>query len=209
MSLFILENVKYEGILSYPLIEIKKCKTTFFCGESGCGKSTLLKLLNGVVSVSNGTIYYNGSEINSYNPIELRREVLLVSQSVYLFDNSIRDNFFEYYDYRNLEKPNDHEIHKFLQLCCIDFPLDTPCTNMSGGEKQRIFIAICMSFMPKVLLLDEPTSALDDNNAFNLMTNIKEFCRENDISLIVVSHNKALAEKFGDEIINLIGCANE
>ena len=63
--------------------------------------------------------------------------------------------------------------------------------------------------MPKVLLLDEPTSALDDNNAFNLMTNIKEFCRENDISLIVVSHNKALAEKFGDEIINLIGCANE
>jgi putative ABC transport system ATP-binding protein len=72
---------------------------------------------------------------------------------------------------------------------------------MSGGEKQRAFTAICLSLMPKVLMLDEPTAALDEVNAENLLSNIKSFCAENDMTLIVVCHNLQLAKNFADNII--------
>ena len=96
-------------------------------------------------------------------------------------------------------------MHGYLKLCAALFPLGADCAAMSGGERQRVFAAICLSLRPKALLLDEPTSALDDNTANTVMTNIKTFCRENNITLIVVSHNKALAETFADHVIALGG----
>ena len=85
MSLFLLKNVRFKGIIHYPDIEILKNCTTFICGESGCGKSTLLKLLNGVVSEDSGEILYANKRIVDYDPVALRREVLLCGQSVFFF----------------------------------------------------------------------------------------------------------------------------
>ncbi|MEG1869671.1 MAG: ABC transporter ATP-binding protein [Oscillospiraceae bacterium] len=204
MSIITVENLTFKEILSYPKIEIEQ-ETTFVCGNSGAGKSTLLKLLNGVTPKSGGKIYFNGKNIDDTDPIELRKKVLLCGQSVYLFDKSISENFDEYYSYREMPFLNDEEKMKFLHICCADFPLDTVCTSMSGGERQRIYIAICMSFMPQVLMLDEPTAALDTKNANDLVKNIKLFCTENSISLIIVCHNDAIAEHFADKIITLDG----
>jgi putative ABC transport system ATP-binding protein len=78
---------------------------------------------------------------------------------------------------------------------------------MSGGERQRISISICLSLRPKVLLLDEPTSALDDMTSNAVMSNLKTFCHENNITLIIISHNKALAQTYADNIITLEGGA--
>ena len=195
------KDLKFMDFITYPDIEIQKGKATFICGESGLGKSTLLKLFNGVVSPSAGTISYLGNPITEYDTVELRREVLLSNQSVFLFDESISKNFDEYYDYRELTHLTDEEKEKFLEICCLDMPLDTECQTMSGGEKQRVFTAICLSLQPKVLMLDEPTAALDEGNAENLLRNVKSFCMEQDITLIVVCHNLVLAEKFADKII--------
>ncbi len=203
MALFTVKDVSYKDIIHYPYIEIEPNKTTFLCGESGCGKSTLLKLLNGVISADKGELTYLEKNIESYDPINLRREVLLVNQTVFLFDKTIRDNFHEFYEYRDIKKPDDETLTKFLKICLADFPLGSFCGNLSGGEKQRVFIAICLSLMPKVLLLDEPTSALDEHNSRKLMENIKNFCNENSISLVIVTHNKALADDFGDNIVAL------
>ena len=203
--MFALKNVNYKGILKYPNIEIPSDVTTFICGESGSGKSTLLKLLNGVISPSEGEITYRHKTLEDYDSIRLRQEVLLVSQSVYLFDKSIRDNFDEYYNYRNLNTLSEDVIKKYLDICFINLPLDSMCQVLSGGERQRVFTAINLSFQPKVLMMDEPTSALDDKNANGLMANIKNHCIHNNITLIVVSHDKAIAEKYADNIINLSG----
>ncbi len=205
MALFTIKDVNYKDIVRYPYIEIQSNKATFICGRSGCGKSTLLKLLNGIISPDKGEITYLGKNIESYDPIELRKEVLLVNQTVFLFDRTIRDNFHEFYEYRDIKKPDDNTIKEYLKICLADFPLDSFCGNLSGGEKQRVFIALCLSFMPKVLMLDEPTSALDEHNSQRLMENIKNFCTNNDISLAVVTHNKSLAEDFGDSILELTG----
>ncbi len=202
MSLFLLENISFKNI-KYPHIKIESKEVTFICGESGTGKSTMLRLLNGVISPDSGMIRYLNKPLEYSNSIELRKEVILVGQTVYLFDSTIKQNIYTYYEYRSLPKPADSDIKKFLTVCCIDIDLETLCTTMSGGERQRVYIAICLSLLPKTIMLDEPTSALDEHNSNQLMSNIIEFCKENDLSLIVISHNKALANKYADRLINL------
>jgi len=201
--LFYLSNVTFKNLIKYPSINIKENQATFVCGKSGSGKSTLLKLLNASISPDNGEILYHEKPITDYDTILLRREIILVSQNVFLFDHSIRDNFIEFYRYRELPAPSDQLILQFLHLCLADFLLDTNCHEMSGGERQRVFIAICFSFLPKVIMLDEPTSSLDENTASLLMGNLKQYCHLHKISLIVITHDRLLAEKFADELIVL------
>ena len=205
MILFSIKNLNFQNILQYPDIEIPADGVTFICGESGSGKSTLLKLLNGVLSSTTGQILYQSRAIEKYEPIELRREVLLVSQSVYLFDKSIKENFDEYYAYRDLKPVDEETMKRYLEVCALDLPLDSLCSVMSGGERQRVFTAINLSYQPQVLMMDEPTSALDDKNSDALINNIKAFCKANGITLIVVSHDKSIAEKYADRIIDLTG----
>lgn len=197
------KNLSFRNIIKYPDIDIKRGRTVFICGESGCGKSTLLRLLNGTLSADSGEIKYNGETIDSLDTVTLRKEVLLVSQTVFLFDETIKSNFIKFYQYRDLLPPPDEQIKKYLNLCCTQLQLDERCDTMSGGERQRVFIAICLSFLPKVLMLDEPTSALDEKTGRNLLHNIKQFCKENEITLIVVSHDKSLVDAFADEKIML------
>jgi putative ABC transport system ATP-binding protein len=202
MSLFKLENVNYKGILSYNNIEISG-GMTFICGESGCGKSTLLKLLNGVISPCSGDVCYNDKNILDYEPISLRREVLLVGQATELFNMTIKENFHEYYRYLDLTPVSDEAIQEVLELCCVNLPLESDCSVLSGGEKHRVFIAINLSLFnstrTKVLMLDEPTSALDDATASSLITNIKSHFD----SVIIVSHDRTIANQYADRIITL------
>lgn len=203
MALFTLENVNYKNIIKYPDMEISEGNATFICGESGSGKSTLLKLLNGVISPTDGEITYLDKNIEDYDPIALRREVLLISQSVYLFDMSIRDNFNDYYAYRELEPISEEAMKSYLHICSVNLPLDSMCSVMSGGERQRVFIAINLSFQAKVLMLDEPMSALDDKNAHALIDNVKSFCKQKGKTLIVVAHDRTIIDKYADNTISL------
>lgn len=203
--LFNIDKITYKGILKYPEIIISKGKTTFITGESGSGKSTLLKFLNGTISPDTGKIKYLNKDINSYDFLKLRREVLLVSQDVFLFDDSIKENFNKYYEYRNLKSPTEEVILKYLKICNANFPLNLKCSNMSGGERQRIYIAICLSLNPYTIMLDEPTSALDESTSETIIKNIKDYCNSKNITIIIVSHNRLLAEKYADEIIYLSG----
>lgn len=202
---YILEahNVKFKGIINYPDIDISSGIATFIQGKSGSGKSTLLKLFNRTQSAEQGLLLYNNKRIAELDTIKLRQEVLLVSQNVFLFGGSIGDNFKQFYSYRELPETSDEQIKKYLSICCADFSPSDLCDNMSGGERQRIYISVCLSLMPNVLMLDEPTSALDEKTSAQLIKNIKNFCIENKITLIIVSHDLKLSEKYADEIIVL------
>jgi len=201
-------NLRFKDMLSYQDLTILKSSVTFITGESGCGKSTLLKLLNGITRPSQGKVLYKNKDILEYNPIKLRQELLLVSQSAFLFDISIKENFINYYKYRELTPISESNMQHFLEICQIDMPLDSICTNLSGGERQRVFCAINISYKPSVLMLDEPTSALDEKTSKLFLQSIISFCKNSDISLIIVSHSKELAKIFAENIIK-IGDINE
>ncbi len=191
--------------LNYPAICITKARFTFLAGKSGSGKSTYLKLLNRTLLPSAGSIYYKEADINTLPVLPYRREVLLVPQEVFLFDGTILENFHLYCDAREKERLTQEEIQRFLRLCCADFPLDALCQTLSGGEKQRVFLAIYLSCMPTLLLLDEPTAALDEKTSVSLLGSLKEFCKENQITVLCVCHNDALIERFSEETIRLGG----
>jgi len=134
---------------------------------------------------------------------DIHKKILFCNQNIFLFDTTIEENFKKFYEYKGIPYLSEKQMINYLDICCINFPLNTDCVTMSGGEKHRVFIAICLSFMPIVLMLDEPTSALDDQNANTLINNIKTFCTHHSITLIIVCHNKSIAEKFADNIVNL------
>lgn len=182
-------------------MEVYKNKVTFITGESGSGKSTLLKLFNGTLTPSKGDILYDGKNILDRDTIELRKEVILISQSVFLFDKTIRENFMAFYEYREEPLPSDDVMKEFLHMCCIPFDLDKSCTTMSGGERQRVYMAIYLSFEPSVVMLDEPTSALDSQNSYEVIKNIIMFCKRKGLTLVIVSHDRELTEDFAEEVI--------
>jgi putative ABC transport system ATP-binding protein len=191
------------GQLSYPPIAIPAGKLSFLLGESGSGKTTFLKLLNGTISADEGSIFFQGVDIEEMDSLTLRKEVLLAAQAAYLFDGSISENFSHYYEARESICPTAEDMQRYLSVCCADFPLDRLCQTLSGGERQRVFGAICLSFQPKVLMLDEPTSALDEKTADRFFSQLKEFCAQQGITLLVICHNSALARKHGDHFITL------
>ena len=92
------DGLMFQTLIKYPPIEIPQAQTTFISGDSGSGKSTLFKLFNATVSPSKGTILYQGKNISAIDTVCLRREVLLASQSVFLFDGTIRNNFAEFFN---------------------------------------------------------------------------------------------------------------
>lgn len=197
------KNLSFNELINYKDIQIYKNKVNFIVGKSGTGKSTLLRLFNGSLSPSRGNIFYLQKDINEIDTIQLRQEILLISQTIFLFDGSIRENFKQYYDFRDMAPPSKEEMKYFLDICCVPFSLDSDCTTMSGGEKQRVYIAIFLSFKPKILMLDEPTSALDKENSANVMKNVLSYCTEHGITVVVVSHDSNITEIFADNILEI------
>ena len=201
MEILRFENVKF--IRQYDDFTINKNEIVFVVGKSGSGKSTLLKLINNTLQMKSGRIFYKDTNILNIKPVELRRNIMMTSQENFLFDMTIKENFHEFYKLRDLENLTDDEIVKFLKIADFDVDVNLDVEKLSGGEKQRVFLAIALSMRPEVLLLDEPTSALDSNTAFNMMKNIVDYCKHNDITLVVVSHTRNLVDEFADKTIDL------
>lgn len=198
-----IEGLTFKDFLQYPDLSIAEGDVTFITGPSGCGKSTLLRLMNGILSPNAGTVYFRGQDIASLDPIELRRKVLLVGQTVYLFRGTVLENFRHFHEVHESNLPNSKQIMDYLHLCSIDFDLDTSCDHLSGGERHRIYLAIALSMESEVLLLDEPTAALDEETAYTVFKNLSEHCRERGKTLVIVSHDSNLTGQFAEHIISL------
>lgn len=201
MNIFTTENLSFENFLNYGNIKISSEGVSFILGKSGSGKSTLLKLLNATLSPSSGEIYFNERNIKTIDKLELRKNIILTNQRLYLFKGNIKDNFVTYYNYLNRKLPDDFYIENCLNICQIEFSLDKSTENLSGGEKQRIFNAIALSLNPEVLMLDEPTSALDYKTSVKFFNDIILYSKEKNIKLIVITHEDELVENFADEKI--------
>lgn len=202
-SLIQTKNLAFENFIFYKDIEIIAHSANFLTGASGAGKTTLLKLLNRTAKKSAGEIFFCGENINKVDPVTLRQQMMLLGQDPYLFDGSIKDNFSIFYSY--LEKPtlSDEKMKEYLSFVSIDFELSKNCQELSGGEKQRIFIAIHLSLNPKVILLDEPTSALDQKTGVFMMKSIIAYAKSHDITLLIISHNTEIVAQFSQNTIAL------
>ena len=97
--------------------------------------------------------------------------------------------------------PEKHRFLELLNLMDLDFPLNSSVTTMSGGERQRVYLAIFLSFLPRVLMLDEPTSALDERTGELVISNLIGFCRKEGIQFLAISHNPQLVERYSQNTV--------
>lgn len=202
-EIFKTQGLIFNNQIHYKDLTVPAGVVTFVIGKNGSGKTTLFKLFNKTLTPSDGNILYLGRQLSEFDPITLRKEVSLISQSVYLFDSNIKENFDLFYSFRAKKPLDDEEIKKYLDICCLDFPLNGDCKVLSGGERQRVYIAIYLSLLPRVILLDEPTSSLDDDNSYKVVENIILFCKINGITPIIISHDNKVVSKFSENIVRI------
>ena len=193
----------FRSSISYPDQTLYTATPTLLTGPSGTGKTSLLRLLNRTATPTHGSITYQGKNISQLDPLILRREVLLVDQEPYLFPGTVTENFQKYHALAGTSSPSVERQRDLLLGCSISPHSEQPCTNFSGGERQRIFLAIALSFQPHVLLLDEPTAALDLDTSVALLENIAAAIKADGRALLVVAHDQSLQSRLGWQIWHL------
>ena len=164
-------------------------------GASGCGKSTLLKLLMRFWEKDSGSIEYDGTDVDRINSDSLTDNVAMVSQSTYLFDESIADNLriakCDATDEELKEACRKASVHEFIESLPdgYDTKVGALGDNLSAGEKQRIGLARAFLHDGRLILLDEPTSNVDSINEGMILKALKD-CRS-DKAIILVSHRES------------------
>jgi putative ABC transport system ATP-binding protein len=201
--MFRLEKVKFKDILNIEKILLDEKMITAILGRSGGGKTTFLKLLNNMITADQGIITYKEKEIESYDPVKLRREVVMLPQDPEIFKGSIKDNFQLTEEITDNSISENINYEKLLRKVSLTPNLDDNADNLSGGEKQRLALARVMLLEPEVLLLDEPSSSLDKMTEEKIIKMVVDYVRKNNRTLIMVTHSPEIAEKFADKIINI------
>lgn len=184
-----------EPILTDLCMHAKKGEIIGIIGESGCGKSTLLKLLLRFWQKNEGEICYNGKEIDTINTESLLRNVTMVSQITYLFDETIEENL-------RIAK-HDATMEEIEAACKMasahEFIMNLPDgyqtgagtlgDHLSAGEKQRIGLARAFLRGSDLILLDEPTSNVDSMNEAIILKALQ--AQKNRKTIILVSHRES------------------
>ena len=193
-----------KAVISNLSLKLKAGSTVALVGPSGGGKSTICNLIPRFYNVNSGTITVDGVDVMDITLDSLRRSIGMVSQNVFLFDGTVRDNIAyarpDASDEEIVEAAKKANIHDFILT--LDDGYDTEVgergVKLSGGQRQRISIARVFLKNPKLLILDEATSALDNVTEMQIQASLEELSRGR--TVIVVAHRLSTV-KNADEIV--------
>ncbi|QKT05703.1 ATP-binding cassette domain-containing protein [Mycoplasma sp. OR1901] len=201
--MFEIHNLKFKNILNIEHLKFEVGKINVIVGASGVGKTTLLRMLNKLNSPTSGEILYKQKNIEQISSLELRKEVLMLPQNPILLGDTIEENLTAPFNYQNKPKPSQEKMKKCLEQVKLIKELTDLATNLSGGEKQRLALARILLLEPEVYLLDEPSSMLDKETEDFIINYLVNFAKENNKTIIMITHSKEVASKYADNIIEL------
>ncbi|MBN1892636.1 MAG: ATP-binding cassette domain-containing protein [Clostridiales bacterium] len=201
--MFTFEAVTFLDILNIPFLSIDSERITSLVGASGSGKTTVLKMLNKMVSPTSGRILYHDHPLLEIDSVTHRRDVCMLSQSPIMFDGNVKDNLVAGLKFQKRDLPDDETLTEMLDRVHLNKPLSASVAKLSGGEKQRLALGRILLLDASVYLMDEPSSALDDNTATAIVEMITSCVRENKKSLVLVTHSRAVADQYSDDIIEI------
>lgn len=194
-------------VLKGVALDLEGGETASIIGPNGSGKSTLLRCMARTLKPRKGLIYIDGREIAEMSPAELSvrlgylpqntvesfpltvLEVVLMGRKPHLKWGVTR---------RDLEV-----VSRVLQYMKIEEMASRRVDELSGGERQKVFIARAMAQEPEILLLDEPTSSLDIRHQLEVLELVTNLAREYGQTVIMVMHDLNLAARFSDKLILL------
>ena len=197
------------SVLSHVSFEIPAGKSIALVGPSGSGKTTICSLLPRFYDVMEGRVTIDGNDVRKLTLESLRSQIGLVSQDVYLFGGSIKDNIA----YGKPEATMEEIVDAAKKANIHDFIMELPDkydtfvgergTRLSGGQKQRISIARVFLKNPPVLILDEATSALDNESERFIQKSLEELAK--DRTTITIAHRLSTIRN-ADEILVVADC---
>lgn len=196
-------------VLSHVSFEIPAGKSIALVGPSGSGKTTICSLLPRFYDVTEGRVTIDGNDVRKLTLESLRSQMGLVSQDVYLFGGSIKDNIA----YGKPDATMDEIVDAAKKANIHDFIMELPDkydtfvgergTRLSGGQKQRISIARVFLKNPPVLILDEATSALDNESERFIQRSLEELAKGR--TTITIAHRLSTIRN-ADEILVVADC---
>ena len=183
--------------------QVEKGEFVVVVGPSGAGKTTVLNILGGMDTLTEGKVLLDGKEISSYGKKQLtdyrRYDIGFVFQFYNLVPNLTAVENVEL-ALQICKDPLDAET--VLEEVGLGKRLKNFPAQLSGGEQQRVSIARALAKNPKLLLCDEPTGALDYNTGKAILKLLQNMCREKGMTVIVITHNQALAP-MADRLIHI------
>lgn len=214
MEVLQLKTVGYTYQTQYQKVEALKGITASFdagrvyaiVGKSGSGKTTLLSLLAGLDLPTQGEVLCHDMATSQMQLEQYRREqVAVIYQNFRLFPLlTVAENVMYPMELRGLRPKESRERAKVLveRVGLPDTVLDRYPTMLSGGEQQRVAIARALGMETKILLADEPTGNLDTANSENIFSILQSLAHRDGYCVILVTHDRALAEK-ADAVLEL------
>ena len=173
---------------------IEKGEFCVIVGPSGAGKTTVLNMLGGMDACSGGTITVDGTRVSGFNARQLttyrRHDIGFVFQFYNLVPNLTA---LENVELAAQICPDSLDAEQTLCQVGLGERLANFPAQLSGGEQQRVSIARALAKNPKLLLCDEPTGALDYKTGKQILQLLQDTCRKQDITVIIITHNSALA----------------
>lgn len=198
-----------KTLLSDINFQIEKGKVYGLIGHNGSGKSTLIKALAGETAPTSGEITLNGHVIHRFSAKELAKNLAYLPQKLPDATNFTVNELVLLGRYPHqswLQQPSDTD--KKIASDCMQMTGVAPFANqsvatLSGGEKARAWLAMCLAQQTEVLLLDEPLAPLDIVYQVEILKLIQRLAKQNNMAIVIIIHDINLASQFCDEIVAL------
>lgn len=202
---------KYGDNFAVEDVNFKVEEGEFFViiGPSGCGKTTTLKMINRLIPLTSGYIYFKEKPISDFPLYEMRWDIGYVLQQIALFPHmTIKENIAQVPEMKKWrDKDIDSRVDELLEMVGLEpeeFKNRIP-SELSGGQKQRIGVVRALAADPPVILMDEPFSALDPISREKLQDDLIELQKKIKKTIVFVTHDIQEALKMGDRICLLNG----
>ncbi|MEH7085014.1 adenosylcobinamide amidohydrolase [Neobacillus drentensis] len=199
-----------EAVLEDISFEVEKGELFGILGPNGSGKTTLLKMLSGILPIQKGEIQINGKRLQQYKAKQLAKIIAVLSQhSSQSFSYSVKEtvSLGRYAHQKGLFQswgPVDEEVvQRVMKQIGVSSFQNKNIQELSGGEKQRVFLAQALAQEPEILLLDEPTNHLDLSYQKELLDFLKQWTSKNRLTVISIFHDLNLAGLYCDRLLLL------
>ena len=200
-----------KSIFSDLNLTIKKGEITTLLGKNGCGKSTLIKLLSKNITNYTGNIFLENKELKNYSLKELATKLSIVYQNnitpleITVFDmvSFARLPYQNIFFYKQTKEDIEKINFALKETDLIEYK-NTKVSELSGGQLQRVYIAMCLAQDTEIIILDEPTTFLDIKYQKSIMKLVKRLNQELHLTIIMVLHDINQAITYSDNIVALL-----